>query len=157
MRLPQPVPDLPAEQFFALSPAQRRVVHELLMEHALGKWTAHASREGVISYRESVCGTEQTVDASLPGEAIAAVRSGQDIAAVAHRYGEPITAMQDADLSFPESVSFAYYAIYNFFRRYAMHAEVDDWLLVNQACSSEDDVVKGKAVLVRAMAKAATP
>jgi hypothetical protein len=145
----------PAEQFLALAPAQRRVVHELLMEHALGKWTAHADREGVLSYRESVCGTEQTVDANLPGDALAAVRSGQDIASVAHRYGEPITALQDADLSFPEPVIFAYYAIYNFFRRYAMHAEVDDWLLVNQACSSEDDVVKGKAVLVRAISKAA--
>ena len=125
----------PAERFFALSPGQRRVVHELLVEHALAKWQAYVEGRGEIRYRESVTGTEQTVDASLPGKALASVRSRQHVAVVAEAYGEPITAMQDGDLSFPEPVTFAYYAIYNFFRRYAMQREeIDDWLLVNQAC-----------------------
>jgi hypothetical protein len=145
----------PAERFFALSPAQRRVAHELLMEYALAKWQAYVERQGDIRYRESVCGTEQTVDASLPGNALASVRSGQGVAAVADGYREPIVAMQDGDLCFPESVTFAYYAIYNFFRRYAMQKEdIDDWLLVNQAGSSEHDEKKRMAVLLSAIERA---
>jgi len=144
----------PADRFFALSPAQRRVVHELLVEHALAKWNAYAERQGEIRYRESVTGTEQTVDASLPAHALASVRSGQDVAALAERYSEPITAMQDQDLSFPEPIAFAYYAIYNFFRRYARHQEIDDWLLVNQACSSEEDQEQWQALLVSAIERA---
>jgi hypothetical protein len=143
-----------ADRFFALSPAQRRVVHELLVEHALAKWKAYVEGQGEIRYRESVCGTDQTVDTSLPGNALASVRSGKGIAAMADRYREPIVAMQDGDLSFPQSVAFAYYAIYNFFRRYAMQQEIDDWLLVNQAVSSEDDEEKWKALLVRALERA---
>ena len=144
----------PADRFFALSPAQRRVVHELLVERALAKWNAYAEKEGEIRYRESVTGTQQTVDASLPAHALASVRSGQDVAAIAERYGEPITAMQDQDLSLPEPIAFAYYAIYNFFRRYARHQEIDDWLLVNQACSSEEDEEKWQALLVSAIERA---
>ena len=144
-----------AERFFALSPRQRRVVHELMVEHALAKWQAYAERQGEIRYRESATGTEQTVDASLPGNALASVRSGQGIAAVADKYREPIVAMQDGDLAFPDSVTFAYYAIYNVFRRYAMQQEdIDDWLLVNQMGSSEDDDEKRRAVLVSAIERA---
>ncbi len=147
----------PAERFLALSPGQRRIVHELLVEHALAKWQVYVESRGEIRYRESVTGTEQTVDANLPGNALAAVQSGQRIAAVAEGYSEPIVAMQDGDLSFPESVTFAYYAIYNFFRRYAMQREeIDDWLLVNQAVSSEDDEEKQKAVLMRATERASS-
>jgi hypothetical protein len=35
-----------------------------------------------------------------------------------------------------------------------MPAVFDDWLLVNQACSSEDDAAKGRAVRVRAIEQA---
>jgi hypothetical protein len=139
------------DQFAALTPVQRRVVHDLLADHALAKWNAYARSQGPISYVETVCGTRQMVDASLPGDALASVRSGQGIAEVALRYGEPITAMQDGDLSFRESAEFAYYAVYNFFRRYALQKDVEDWLLVNQALSSDEDEGESDSVLKKAL------
>lgn len=142
------------DQFLALPSHQRRVVHELLVEHALVVWKAYAESEGEIRYRETVVGTEQIVDKSLPADALAATRSGQGIAAVAGRYGEPRAALQDGDLTFPERVEFAYYAVYNFFRKYALHEDVDDWLLVNQSASSEGDERKWKELLTKAIEKA---
>jgi hypothetical protein len=127
------------DQFLALPSHQRRVVHELLVKHALAVWKAYADREGEIRYRETVVGTEQIVDASLPEDAVRAVRTGQGVDAVDRRYGEPKAALQDNDLSFPEPVEFAYYAILNYFRKYALQRDVDDWLIVNQAVSAADE------------------
>ena len=129
----------PHERFLSLSPPQRRIVHDLLVEQALARWKAHVEKEGEIRYRETVVGTEQIVDASLPEDAVRAVRTGEGIDAVDRRYGEPTTALQDNDLSFPEPVEFAYYAILNYFRKYALQRDVDDWLIVNQAISSVDE------------------
>jgi hypothetical protein len=129
----------PRERFLSLSPPERRVAHEFLVEQALARWKAHAEKEGEIRYRETVTGTEQIVDASLPEDAVRAVRSGEGVDAVNRRYGEPSTALQDNDLSFPEPVEFAYYAILNYFRKYALQRDVDDWLIVNQAVSSVDE------------------
>ena len=42
------------------------------------------------------------------------------------------------DLEFPDPVEYAYYAIYNLFRKYVQGRELDDWLIVNQALSSSD-------------------
>jgi hypothetical protein len=142
------------DQFLALPSHQRRVVHELLVEHALAVWKAYADREGRDRYRETVVGTEQIVDKSLPADALAATRSGQGVAAVDKRYGEPRAALQDGDLTFPERVEFAYYAVYNFFRKYALQDEVDDWLLVNQSASSEGDERKWEGLLTKAIEKA---
>jgi hypothetical protein len=139
------------DQFAALTPGQRRVVHDLLADHALARWQAYARSQGDISYVETVCGTRQVVDASLPEDALASVRSGQGVAEVDSRYGEPITALQDGDLSFRGSAEFAYYAVYNFFRRYALQKDVEDWLLVNQALSSEEDEGQWDSVLKKAI------
>ena len=127
------------DEFLALPPRQRRVVHDLLVEHALARWKTYAEKEGEIRYRETVVGTEQIVDASLPEDAVRAVRTGEGVDAVDKRYGEPRAALQDNDLSFPEPVEFAYYAVFNYFRKYALQRDVDDWLIVNQAVSSVDE------------------
>ena len=142
------------DEFLALPPQQRRIVHDRLVEQALGTWNAHVEREGEIRYRETVVGTEQIVDAGLPADALAAVRSGQGIAALDRRYGEPRAALQDRDLTFPDPVEFAYYAVFNFFRKYALNEEVDDWLIVNQAVSSEADETKWERALSRAIEEA---
>jgi hypothetical protein len=142
------------ERFLSLSPPERRVVHDLLVEQALARWKAHAEKEGEIRYRESVTGTEQVVDAALPADALAAARSGQEVREVAARYGEPITALQDGDLSFPEPIEFSFYAIYNFFRKYGPGKDVDDWLIVNQAVSSEPDDGRWERALQEAIDKA---
>jgi hypothetical protein len=127
------------ERFLSLSPPQQRIVHDLLVEQALARWQAHAEEKGEIRYRETVTGTEQIVDASLPEDAVRAVRTGEAVDTVNRRYGEPSTALQDNDLSFPDAVEFAYYAVLNYFRKYALQRDVDNWLIVNQAVSSVDE------------------
>ena len=106
---------------------------------------------GTIRYTEMVCGTKQVVDPDLPADAIASVRSGEGADALARRYLEPVAAMQDDDLRFPDPVEFAYYAIYNYFLRYALHEEIDDWLLVNQALASNPDEETWSSTLARAI------
>jgi hypothetical protein len=139
----------PAERFLALGPARRRFVQERLVEQSLARWQAYVRSQGVIRYSEGVCGTVQTLDASLPQDALAAVRSGEGAEAVAARYLEPIAALQDKDLVFPDAVELAYYAVYNFFEKYALGQEVDDWLLVNQAGSSEESQPNWMPVLLK--------
>jgi hypothetical protein len=142
-------------RFLALSPAQRRIVHEQMVGQALARWQAFAEAQGVIRYREHATGTEQFVDASVLVDAVAVARSGDGIAALEQRFREPIVALQDGDLSFPESVTCAYYAIYNFFRKYALQEECDDLMLLNQAGSSDEDEQEWEPALVKAIERAA--
>ncbi len=77
-----------------------------------------------------------------------------DARQVAQRYQEPIVAMHDDDLTFPDNIEFAYYAIYNLFRKYALGTEIDDWLIVNQALSAEKDSEKWATLLASAIQRA---
>ncbi len=128
-----------ADEFFVLSPEQRRSVHFTLCEHALGKWNLYAKAQNKIEYVETVAGTRQEVDKKLPFDSFSSTLQGIDLLNVAERYKEPIVALQDDDLTFPENITFAYYAIYNLFKKYVKIEVVDDWLIVNQALSTEDD------------------
>ena len=143
-----------ADDFRALSPAQRRAVHEQLVRQALERWKAYADREGEIRYREWVVGTEQTVDPTLPADAFTAACTRQGCAEVDRRYGEPRAALQDRDLEFPEAIGYAYHAVYNFFRKYGLGEDVDDWVIVNQAGSSDPDESRRAKTLQRAIAAA---
>lgn len=143
-----------ANRFQDLSPAQKRMVHEILCEHALAKWSAFRESTGRIAYVESVCGTHQMVDMALPHDAVRSVRENRDVADVARRYSEPIVAMQDDDLTFREPITFAYYAIYNLFNKYVQNQTVDDWLIVNQALSAETDEARWQTLLEAAIERA---
>ena len=128
-----------ANEFFALSPEQRRSVHFILCEHALGKWNLYAKAQNKIEYLETVAGTRQEVDKNLPFDSFSSALQGIDLLNIAERYQEPIVALQDDDLTLPENITFAYYAIYNLFKKYVKIEVIDDWLIVNQALSTEDD------------------
>ena len=65
--------------------------------------------------------------------------------------------MQDDDLSLLDSVEFAYYAIYNCFRKYARDEDIDPWLIVNQALSSSGDEASWLPQLTQAIAAASSP
>jgi hypothetical protein len=62
--------------------------------------------------------------------------------------------MQDDDLEFPDAIQFAYYAVYNCFRRHALVEEIDPWLIVNQALASFDDKLPWSQRLRAAVAAA---
>jgi hypothetical protein len=130
--------------FFLLDADQRRLVHIMLSENALDIWNGFIQAQAQIEYVESVVGTHQVLDPFLPQEAFQAASRGERSEEIAKRYREPITALQDDDLEFPEHITFAYFAIYNLFRKYSLAEPVEDWLIVNQALSALADPEKRK-------------
>jgi hypothetical protein len=140
-----------ATEFLGLQPAKRRAVHFKLCEYALIQWQQFANIQGQIHYVETVVGTHQEVDKHLPADAFDSANQGIDLKDIQQRYLEPISALQDDDLEFPDHIEFAYYAIYNLFRKYAQDEMVDDWLIVNQAIASEPDNEKWHALLAKAL------
>lgn len=143
------------DEFLALEPRQRSLVHFLLCRHALEQWNSFIRTQGKIQYVESVVGTHQEVDVNLPSEALSAVRNGYPSADdISARYQEPIVALQDEDLSLPEHITYAYYAIYNLFKKYAQGEAIDDWLIVNQALSAEINSDQWKPLLEAALHQA---
>ncbi|PPJ15760.1 hypothetical protein C5E44_19265 [Nocardia nova] len=129
----------PSDLFFQLGAEQRRQVHLSLCEDALPIWIEYVRKKGAaLRYRDSLVWLWHRVDVELPADALRSARAGVDLADVRDRYREPICALQDDDLAFPDPVEFAYYAIYNCFLEYACGADIDDWLIVNQALSAHD-------------------
>ncbi|MGS2806479.1 hypothetical protein [Nocardia sp. MW-W600-9] len=122
--------------FFQLGADSRRLVHLSLCDDALLTWNGYVrGKPAALRYRDSVVGMWHHVDVELPADALRAARAGVDRADIGGRYLEPIVAMQDDDLAFPDSVELAYYAIYNCFRKYVRGDVVADWLIVSQALS----------------------
>ncbi|MFE3700788.1 hypothetical protein ACFXO7_23295 [Nocardia tengchongensis] len=126
----------PRQLFLQLGADRRRQVHLALCEDALPTWIDYVrGRRTPLRYRDSVVGMRHHVDVELPADALRSARAGMDLADIGNRYLEPITALQDDDLTFPDPVEFAYYAIYNCFSKYARGDDISDWLIVNQALS----------------------
>ncbi len=65
--------------------------------------------------------------------------------------------MQDHDLEFPKIIEFAYYSIYNLFCKYVKGRAIDDWIIVNQAISSEGDQAKWAIMLSETLKKGIEP
>ena len=130
-------PDL-ATIFHRLTAVQKQSVHLSLCEQALSVWRKYVANQPITTYIDSVTGASHVVENGLPEDAFQSVLSGRDIAHVAKRYREPIVAMQDDDLRFPEKIEFAYYALHNLFKKYVMNEKVDDWIVVNQALAAQD-------------------
>ena len=125
------------ERFMALDSMQKKEIHFYLCDKVLLKWEKYMYDNNGYSYVESVIGTKQTVDASLPRDAYDCAKKGNDSTAISKRYREPIVSIQDDDLNFPENIEYGYYSIFNLFRKYTKSENIDDWLIVNQALSIE--------------------
>lgn len=141
------------EIFQSLANDQKRLVHLELCRNALRIWQEYTNQFENIDYVESIVGTYQIVDKSLPKDAFEAVVRGHDEKKIDWRYAEPISAMQDDDLEFPDHIEFAYYAIYNIFNKYILQQNIDDWLICNQALSAETDLDSAQAILSDAILK----
>jgi len=89
----------------------------------------------------------QNLDIGLPREALEAVLALSDAADIAVRYREPIVALQDMDLALSTNAEFAYYAIYNAFRRYALNLNIEEALVVDQALSALPSAVRARVLL----------
>jgi hypothetical protein len=140
--------------FLELSKDAQRLVHLELAGRALVAWEAYCAANPGFEYVDSVVGMRHGLDAELPRQALAAARAGQRSGAVDRRYLEPLAALQDDDLQLPEPVEFAFYAVYNCYRKYVDRDAVDEWLIVNQAVSALPEAEWTRA-LERAIAAAA--
>lgn len=148
------VPQNLAEIFLNLPHEGRKQVHHYLCALALEAWKHFTAAEGRITYCDSVVGMFHVVDLHLPANAFNAAFGSPDeatIAAIDYRCLEPIAALQDMDLEFPNEIQFAYYAIYNAFLKHAKHENIDDWLIANQAISSSQNEHEWKAMLETAI------
>lgn len=106
-----------------------------LCRKALAVWEAQFPPGSELKYEESVTGTAQTLDVHLPREALQELVDSELHSDVQARYREPIVALQDLDLEFPESAELAYYAIYNTHLRYRQGRPIEEKLILNQALS----------------------
>lgn len=137
-------------EFRALPQHRRYQALVVAARDALEVWRTFRSGGARIEYHDSVVGQHHVVDDALPERAFGAtelVLAGRDWDLhILGQYREPIVAMQDDDLEFPDKVEFAYYAIYNLLRIVAndkhapdedlvmsqvsgaVEVELDDWL-----------------------------
>jgi hypothetical protein len=125
-----------ASKYFRLSEDKQMLVQIELCDRANEAWGNYTKERGPVSYRESVTGTMQAVDVTLPSDAIEAVKNRTDAKSVSRRYLEPVAAMQDQDLSWSDEMDLAYYAIYNLYRFHIAGTLSDSWIIVNQALSA---------------------
>jgi hypothetical protein len=139
------------DNFHALPAELRKLVQIDLCVQSLRVWLNYYDAKGGLRYTETVCGTQQTVDRRLPEDAMRCVIECKDTLNVQARYGEPICAMQDDDLVFPDEIMFAYYSIYNLFRKHVLAEPIDDWLIANQALSAHGEGTDSAAILESAM------
>ncbi|MFH2047158.1 MAG: hypothetical protein ABIK92_18675 [Pseudomonadota bacterium] len=91
------------------------------------------------------------VDTVLPETALNAVKSGIADEDINIQYQEPIVALQDLDWEPPENIEYAYYAIYNLYRKYINNEYIDDWIIANQALSSIEEKKNIKQILIEAV------
>lgn len=150
------MPTLP-DRFLLLPLELRELVQIDLCSYALQVWEEYCRKHKHLDYVETICGTKQKVDLALPEAALRSVVSGKDVENVADRYQEPITALEDDDLEFPDEVKYAYYAIYNFFNRYVGSRMDNDWVIVNQALSAYGKSADYVAILESSMKRNGEP
>ena len=135
----------PSIEAFAVldAPRRREALIRLAEDVALRVWTAFVGAEGSVSYQDSVVGMSHTLDVELPAQALGSLkRRAADADRVAAAYAEPIVALQDLDLELPAHAEYAYYSIYNLFRKYCRHEDIEESLILNQILSSLSDEVQ---------------
>ena len=125
-----------AKKYFDLTPDGQKLVQIELCQKVYQLWLDYVSENGISEYQETVAGTIQNIDYSLPQDAIDAVKKGKDTSGVAGRYQEPSVALQDEDLTFSSDMDMAYYAVYNLYQFHVAHKLEDSWVIVNQALSA---------------------
>jgi len=128
--------NLTLEKYHSLSIGKQKEVQIFLCELAYKKWLHYLTKNNIKTYVESVCGTKQKIDKNLPFDAIQAVKEKNYTTDISSRYLEPITAMQDLDLEFPNEIEFSYYCVYNLFEFYITKKEIDSCIIINQALSA---------------------
>ncbi|SRR6266571_2930768 len=129
------------------APNRREALVRLAESVALRVWNEFVAAERAVTYRDSVVGMSHALDLDLPAKAIDSVKGGADANLIADAYAEPIVALQDLDMELPDAAEYAYYSIYNLFRKYCRDEDIEEALILNQILSSLSDATQVAGVL----------
>jgi hypothetical protein len=124
-------------KFMALNADAKKQAYIQACQKTLVVWEALVKQGKELSYRDSIVGMKHTINSNIPKLALQAIICSQPSQEISNVYLEPITALQDMDWRPPENIEFAYYAIYNLYRKYCEGIEIDDWLIINQCISAQ--------------------
>lgn len=124
------------DQFIASDAGAKKKTHIKACGYALTAWDAFVQKGKGLTYRDSVVLMKHQIDGALPCYALQAVIVGEPKQEISDQYLEPITALQDMDWQPPKHIEYAYFSIYNLYRKYCEGEEIDDWLIINQSLSS---------------------
>lgn len=148
-----------AQRFLGLNLKQQKSVEIDLCQRVLQIWQSYAEEQTHGAQREwqyfdGVVGMLHSVDIHLPARALQSVKGARssvqklnpeaelgaelraELQELSQAYQEPIVALQDQDWELPEPILYAYYAIYNLWRKYVLQQSFETLLIVNQALSS---------------------
>ncbi len=135
-------------KFISLDACEKRKAHINACTYSLAAWDAFTQKGKKLSYRDSVVLMKHQIEKELPGNALQAVIDGLANKKIEESYLEPIAALQDMDWEPPDNIEYAFYSIYNLYRKYLEGAEIDDWLIINQCLSSETDENKWNSMFL---------
>lgn len=135
-------------KFISLDANEKKKALIKACTYSLAAWDAFTKKSKKLSYRDSVVLMKHQIEKGLPRNALQAVIDGLPNKRIEECYLEPIAALQDMDWEPPENIEYAFYSIYNLYRKYCEGAEIDDWLIINQSLSSETDEKKWNAMFL---------
>lgn len=125
------------DKFISLDAEARKNAHIKACSYSLSVWDKFVQDGNSLSYRDSVMLMKHQLEEDLPNNALQAIIDNVSSKEISELYLEPIAALQDMDWEPPEHIGYAYYSIYNAYRKYCEGSDIDDWLIINQSLSSE--------------------
>ena len=138
--------NIPFHKFEELDAQAKKKAHIKACEYSLLAWEAFVQKGKNLSYRDSIVLMKHHINKCLPSNALKAVKNNTPNIEINELYLEPITALQDMDWEPPENIEYAYYSIYNLYKKYCEDEDIDDWLIINQCLSSAITEEKGYAI-----------
>lgn len=145
------IPMNPVTMFEKLEPRQKQIANRILCNGALQCWERFCLENPVASGEDPETGEPFLLEVTLLQQALADGETGADRHGIAERLQGLIDALETEQMILPQPVTFACYAIYNYFRKYGAGEVVDDWLIANQAISSETDETAWVPLLLNAI------
>lgn len=125
-------------KFKGLPADDTKKAHIRACAYSVSAWDKFCADGKNLSYKDSVVFLTHKVDKSLLSSALQAVidnHSGN----LLDSFLEPINALEEMDWTPGQNIEYAFYSIYNLYKKYCLKEDIDDWLIVNQVLSTEPD------------------
>jgi len=135
-------------KFTTLGVTAKKKAHIKACTYSLAVWDKFTRQGRDLFYQDSVVLMDHNIEKDLPKKALKAVIKNTPNNAIAGSYREPICALQDMDWEPPRNIKYAYYSIYNLYRKYCEGMGIDDWLIINQSLSSQTDESQWDEILL---------